>query len=79
MPSTPRAVEIGARSGSTFLSARPGATAYSCHPRMPTTASPIWNSGSRDSTTRPTAPPVMTSPIAIGASLASVSLIRARR
>ncbi len=62
MPSTPLAVEIGANDGSTFRSAVPGPTAYSCQPRLPSTVSPTLKPECCEVTTSPTTPPVITSP-----------------
>ena len=53
---------IGAAAGSICRNNLPGATAYSCHPSMPSTVSPAAWRGSFDSTTRPTTPPTITSP-----------------
>ena len=78
IPSTPNAVEIGARAGSTFRSCPGLATAYSCQPSEPSTMSPTATSGVRDSATRPTTPPVITPPISTGAAYDGPSRILPR-
>ena len=67
MPKTPSAVEMGASDSSTFRRAPGRAAAYSRQPSEPYTMSPTATSGVRDSTTRPTTPPVMTPPTSTGA------------
>ena len=62
IPSTYNAVVIGAAPGSSLRSDLAGATAYSCHPSMPSTISSFATRGSFDSTTCPTTPPMITSP-----------------
>src|SRR5215475_8951364 len=49
MPSTPSAVEIGARFESSFRKPTAGDEAYCCQPSMPVTKSPAENFASRDS------------------------------
>ena len=64
MPSTPRAVEMGAAAGSIFLTPLPPDTAYSRQPSRPSTTSPTAKRGWFDATTSPTTPPSITSPSA---------------
>lgn len=78
MPSTPSAVEIGSGPGSIFLSSLPAATAYSCHPNIPSTRSPTWSREPSDSSTRATPAPGMTSPMATGRAADSPPFIRPR-
>ena len=66
IPSTPRAVEIGARSGSIRRMPEPSESAHSRQPRLCSTQAPSGIAGFRDTTTLPTAPPVIGSPSANG-------------
>ncbi len=58
--------------------APPRTTACSCQPSSPTTVSPGAKRSSLLSTTTPTAPPVITSPIPTGFAYERASLIRPR-
>src|SRR5437660_10416793 len=62
MPSTPSAVESGARLGSSLRRPEPSETAYSCQPARASTTSPTAKSLWRDASTRLTVPPSITSP-----------------
>src|SRR5882672_9199305 len=63
MPHTPRYADSGTSLGSTTVKPSPWERAYICQPSEPTTWSPTLNFGLFDSTTWPTVPPTMTSPI----------------
>jgi len=70
IPTAPRYADSGTCVVSTLRSPpgpSPATTAYSCQPPIPTTLSPATNAGERDSTTSPTVPPIITSPIGCGA------------
>ena len=67
IPSTPSAYDNGPIDRSSFRRPRPSETAWDCHPRDPSTTSPVANAGDLDSTTRPTTPPVITPPTSTGA------------
>ena len=78
MPSTPRAVEMGAAPGSSLRTPRPSERPYSCHPAPASTRSPSANPSCRDATTRPTVPPVITSPSSTGAAYDGPAFMRPR-
>ena len=76
-PSTPRYADSGTPSSTTRnCAASPCAT--SRHPRSCVTAAPTGTSADVDSTTRPTAPPVIVASSANGATYDSASFIRPR-
>ena len=66
VPSTLKNFDSGARLGSTWYTAVPSLTAYSCTPKVPTTDAPAGNDALRDSITSPTAAARMTWPISTG-------------
>jgi len=78
MPSTPREVETGAPTGSIFRTPDPSESAHSRQPSACSTQSPSAKAGFRETSTLPTAPPVIASPSVNGATYDRTSFIRGR-